>query len=131
MRQVITALIATTCFAFCFNGGTRAQAPNPANGVSVGFRNRTGKAVIVQGFTVINNVQRRGQTLLVPPQGGMAFEANVPNGFRYYTIYDANQTARVFLRDYAVPIQGRDLFFTIEVSPVNPNLFILRPAPNP
>src|SRR5262245_21360953 len=102
MRQVATALIAMTCFTLLPAGAVQAQLPAAVN---VGFRNRTNIPVIVQGYSIVNNVQRRGQTLKIQQQGGLAFESNVPSGYRYYTIYDANQPARVLLRDYPVLIQ--------------------------
>ena len=124
MRQVVTSLIAIACLTLCVAGSAQAQTP----GVTVGFRNNTNVNVIVQGYTVVNNVQRRGQTLKVERQGGMAFESTVPSGYRYYTIYDAKQPQRIFLLNYPVPVKSADLFFTIEVSPVNPGLLVLRPA---
>src|SRR5207249_34780 len=91
MRQVTTALIAMTWLVISVSGSVQAQAAK--GGVSVGFRNRTDTGVIVQGYTIVNNVQKRGQTLPVN-KSGMAFESNVPSGTRYYTIYDANQPSR-------------------------------------
>ena len=105
--------------------GAQAQVPNPA----VGFRNFTDTNVIVQGFTIVKGVQRRGPVLTVNKKGGMAFENNVPQGVRYYTIYDANQPSRILLQDAPMMIQTRDVSFWIETSKLDPQRVVLRIAP--
>lgn len=94
-----------------------AQAQVPP-GVSVGFSNNSQTAVIVKGYTIVNGAQRPG--LLLPmKKGGKAYDTNVPAGLRYYTVYDANNPTRVLLRDHQVPIQNRDTFLNIIMSPLD------------
>src|ERR1022692_639450 len=106
MRQVITALIATTCLAFLASSTVQAQGPNTA---SVGINNKTELNVIIQGYTIVNGSKKYGTPLQLRKSGSKAFESNVPGGVRYYTICDANNQARVLLRDFPVPIQTREL----------------------
>ena len=124
MRQVATALIAITWLALSAVDSANAQPGT----VSVGFKNQTKIDVYVQGTTIVNGSPRRGNNISVPKSGGMAFESNVPTGFRFYTVFDANQPSRILLKDHRVPIQNRDALFTIMTSPTNPNQVILVPA---
>ena len=66
--------------------------------------------VIVQGVSLVNNMQRRGQPILVNP-GKTVWDNNLPAGVRYYTIYDSTQ--RILLRDRPVRVQTTDQFFGI------------------
>ena len=77
---------------FVVAGLTPAQQPGAA---SVGFRNQTNLPILVQGYTIINKTQRPGQILQLKKNGDVAFDANVPGGIRYITIYSANQPAVV------------------------------------
>lgn len=110
MRQVITALIAMTCFLLLLGRPAGAQAPNTA---SVGFSNKTEVNVIVQGYTIVNGSKKYGVPLQLRKNGSKAFESNVPVGIRYYTICDANNQARVLLNNYPVRIQSRDVLLDI------------------
>jgi hypothetical protein len=114
-----------TCF-FVAWGALLAQAPQPGT-VTVGFRNQTNRPIIVQGFTVVNGVQRRGQNLPIN-KNGKAFEVSVPAGTRYYTIYDANQPSRILLSQVPVPIQSRDVTFTIMTTATNPPRIVIVPS---
>src|SRR2546423_8791295 len=91
----------------------RAQAPGPG----IGFRNDLKAPVIVQGVSQVGNMHRRGQPFLVRP-GKTVWDNNVPNGMRYYTIYDANQQ-RIMVREQPVPVQAADQFFVIRLAPGN------------
>ncbi len=64
----------------------------------------------MQGVSLINNMQRRGQPFLVNP-GKTVWDNNVPMGIRYYTIYDANQSSRILLQNQSVRVQNMDQFF--------------------
>jgi hypothetical protein len=107
---------------------TPAQQPGAA---SVGFRNQTNLPILVQGHTIINKTQRPGQILQLKKNGDVAFDANVPGGIRYITIYNANQPAVVLLRDFPIAIQKRDVFFDIMPSPNNPKVLVLVPGTMP
>lgn len=128
MRQALNAFIAMTCLFIVTVNFAPAQVGNPA---SVGFRNRTEVNVIVKGYTIVNGGQRPGPILQLKKTDGKAFETAVPNGIRYYTIHDANNPARVLLRDHPVPIQGRDVVLDIVPVPGQPNRVMLVPATAP
>src|SRR5438270_8926648 len=79
----------------------RLGAQGQPAGPGIGFRNDLNAPVIVQGISVVNNMQRRGQPFLVKP-GTTVWDNNLPkNSTRYYTIYDAN-LQRLLLRDQNV-----------------------------
>jgi hypothetical protein len=86
---------------------SQGQVPGPG----IGFRNDLKTPVIVQGMSLVGNMQRRGQPFLVGP-GKTVWDNNLPMGIRYYTIYDANQQ-RILLRDSMVRVQTADQFFVI------------------
>ena len=88
-----------------------AQVPGPG----IGFRNDLKAPVIVQGVSVINKVQRRGQAFRVEP-GKTVWDSNLPLGIRYYTVYDAN--TRILLPNQAIPVV--DQFFSITINVGNP-----------
>jgi hypothetical protein len=134
MRQVIIAFAAMTCLLLVYADCSQGQLPQPAQpqpGVSIGFRNRSEYNVLVKGYTIVNGMQKPGQILQMKKSGGMAFEANVPVGVRYFTIYNANQPAIILMQNFPVSIQNRDVFFEIVPSPANPKLLILVPATMP
>jgi hypothetical protein len=116
MKQVITALIAMTCLFVSAVNSAHAQSPPTA---SVGFQNKTELNLIMQGYTVVNGSKKYGTPLPMRRNGGRAFESNVPAGVRYYTVCDANNQARVLLRDYAVPVQARELLLDVIRTPGN------------
>jgi hypothetical protein len=105
-RGVLLALIAL------------AAAPVAAEAAGICFQNDTNIAIVVQGETVVNGMLRRGQPLLIQPRK-MAWDANVPNGTRRVTIYDANQPTRV-LGWFLIRCEGDDKAFTVLMVPVPP-----------
>ena len=82
-------------------------------GPGIGFRNDLKVPVIVQGVSLVGNMQRRGQPFVVNP-GKKVWDNNLPMGMRYYTIYEANQQ-RILLRDRPVRILTADQFFAIRL----------------
>ena len=80
--------------------------------VSVGFRNDTATAVMVQGASKVNNVPRRGQPFAVAP-GKINYDNNVPLGVRFVTIYYAAQPSKILLSNGPVFVQGRATMFAI------------------
>lgn len=96
----------------------------------IGFRNDSKVAVIVQGWSVVNNMPRRGQPLLIQPDKRV-WDNNVPPGIRYYSVYDANQPSKVLLRDFPVPVGTNDQFFAIRPVPSNPSRVLLQREPLP
>jgi hypothetical protein len=95
------------------------------NGPAVGFRNELKVSVVVQGYTVVNGMAKRGQLILIAP-GKIGVENNVPAGApRYYTVYDLKNN-QVYLANIAVPVQNDDLALAIR-NPA-PNVFKLDPA---
>ncbi len=118
MRQVITALTAMTWLVLFGSGPIEAQVPKA---VSVGFANRTEMDVVVQGYSLVNNVKRAGPTIKLDKNGGKNFETNVPPGnYRYYTVWDAN--FKVLLRNYQVLIPNRNALFEIRTSATDPKV---------
>ena len=103
-----------TCVAVlaAFPSAARAQK----GGVAVAFRNEMKTPVIVQGWTVVGGMQKRGMAILIPP-GKTVGEINVPAGIRYYSVYDANMANLDFIRDLPTPIMGSDLGFAIRGVP--------------
>ncbi len=124
MRQALTALIAMTCFIACAWQPAQAQVPKT---VSVGFVNKTEMNVHVKGYTIVNGVQRGGAIFQVEKSGGLGFESNVPNGVRYYTVYDTN--FKILLRDHAAPVQNRNLSLLIVPVPGQPNRVMIVAGP--
>ncbi|MBI1833079.1 MAG: hypothetical protein HYR84_16690 [Planctomycetes bacterium] len=123
MRQVVTAFVAMTCLALFAPDNAWGQVPKT---VTVGFRNQTNSDLLVQGFTIVNGVQRLGQPVTIR-KGGIAFELNVPPGVRFYTIVDAKSPVRPLLLREPVTIQNRDASFTIMPSPNDPKRVVLVP----
>jgi hypothetical protein len=105
-RLALAALVLLTLFL------PWQDAQGQAPGAGIGFRNDLKTPVIVQGVSVVNNMQRRGQPFLVNA-GKTVWDNNLPPGTRYYSIYDANQASRILLRDRAVRVQTADQFFGI------------------
>jgi hypothetical protein len=112
-------MLATACFVLPLGDVLGQQLP------TVGFRNESGRPIIIQGYSIINGVQRRGTPLLLP-MGRAAFDSNVPPGIRFYTIYDGAQPSRVLLRDFQVPIRS-DLLLSVRPSLQHPLLVDLAP----
>lgn len=106
-RGVLLALIALVA------------VPVAADAAGICFQNDTNAAILVQGETVVNGMLRRGQPLLIQPRK-MAWDANVPNGRRWVTIYDANQPTRVLGR-FQIACEGNDKAFSIFAVPVPPS----------
>jgi hypothetical protein len=104
-----------------------AQKPGDTPTVNISFRNDTNTPVLLQGYTIVKNFQRRGQPLLIR-EGKSSFDNNVPAGVRFITIVDYNQPNRVLLRDAAIPVApSRDLQIVIRPAPGNPHRVILLP----
>lgn len=110
--------------------GLDAPAQGPQRPLAIGFRNDVKITVIVQGATVVNGMQRRGQPLRIEPTKA-GYDINLPPGIRFITIYDANQPSRVLLRDLPVPVGQGDLFFAIRSAPGGQARVILVPDKNP
>ncbi len=148
MRRVLTLYAVVTCLAFGWELSSFAQPPVPKGGggpvpntlqpgngpfnprpglglmpTSVGFRNETKNAIVVQGFTVVKGIERRGQPVLLPPNRSN-FDMNVPMGIRVYSVYDANQPANILLREFPIPIKGNDLLFSIKSQGANKVQFV-------
>ncbi len=116
MKLIATTILAICCAIAWPTANARAQGSST---VAVGFRNRTDYNLLVKGYTVVNGVQRSGPSLAMKKTDGMAFETNVPTGTRYFTVYDANNPQRVYLRDFPVFVQNRDVFINIIQSPTD------------
>jgi hypothetical protein len=114
MRSVASTVtvVALILFGSCASG---QQMRGQAAGPGIGFRNDLKVPVIVQGVSLVNNMQRRGQPFVVQP-GKTVWENNLAMGLRYYTIYEGNQQ-RILLRERPVPIQTKDQFFAIRHVP--------------
>jgi len=84
-------------------------------GPGVGFRNDLKVPVIVQGVSIVNNMQRRAQPFVVQP-GKTVWDNNLPMGRRFYTIYEAS-SQRILLKEQQVLIQTpADQFFSIRLA---------------
>ena len=112
MRRVVIALLAITSLALA------RPTPAAAQGVSVVFRNESPVPIIVQGWSLVNGVQRRGAPVPIPPTRNNV-DIHVPLGLRSYSVYHANQPALVLLRDFPVPVDG-NLILIVRPSRQNP-----------
>jgi hypothetical protein len=74
----------------------------------LGFRNDLKIPIIVQGESLVNNVLRRGQPLLIQP-GKVAWDTNLKPCDRFISVYDARMPTRVLLRRYPVRFLGGDV----------------------
>jgi hypothetical protein len=104
-----------TCLALLAPNSVQAQ-----NFPSIGFKNESPVPVIVQGYSIIGGIQRRGMPIAIHP-GRVGFDLNVPPGPRFYTIYNGNQPALILLRDFPIPPRPGDVLFIVRPSRVNPN----------
>jgi hypothetical protein len=107
------------------NGPGPVQKSVPT--VAVAFRNDLDKPIIVQGFSVVNGFQRRGQPIPVPA-GKVNFDNNVPIGVRFITVFDGTQPSRVLARNVRIPVEpGRELRVLIRFAPNNPDQILVVP----
>jgi hypothetical protein len=113
-----TCLAILTCLA-------PAAADAQFGGSAVAFRNEMKTPVIVQGYTFVGKMPKRGMAIVVPP-GKTLLDINVPVGIRVYTVYDANMPSVVLIKDFPVPIKGMDLSLVIRGVPPK---VTLEPAP--
>lgn len=120
----------STAGQVCAQGKPQSKQPMPS--IGIGFKNDFKVAIIVQGWSNVDGQQRRGQPLLINP-GKTAWDNNVPSapGKRFYTIYDANQPSKVYLRDFAVPVGLADQFFGVQPVPGNTSRAALQKQPVP
>jgi hypothetical protein len=123
MRRVVNACIAASCIALF--AGLAQTAHAQFGGAAVGFRNELRTPIIVQGLTVVNGMQKRGQAIVILP-GKAGFDYNVPVGPRFYIVCDANQPNLVWLRNVPIAVMGQDINFAIRG--VAPKVFI-QPVP--
>ncbi|MCI0376555.1 MAG: hypothetical protein L0215_03000 [Gemmataceae bacterium] len=119
IRRAISLTLVLFIGGLLLSGGeSRAQGKpqpkQPAVSTGIGFKNDFKVAIIVQGWSIVDGQQRRGQPLLINP-GKVAWDNNIPSpGKRFYSIYDANQPSKVYLRDFAVPVALVDQFFAVQ-----------------
>ena len=124
MRLLLVWKICLGALALALIPGT-SHAQNPNQAVTLSFRNDTKAPVIVQGWTLVNNMPRRGQAIVVNP-GKTLSDKSLPAGTRYISVYDANQPTRVYMRDQRVEVQrNADLLFSIRPHATVPQRVIL------
>jgi hypothetical protein len=80
----------------------------------------------VKGYSILppGNIKVAGPIIPIK-KGGMAFEAKVPAGIRYYTVYDVINPTQILLQDHAVLIGNRDVPLVIMTSPLNPTRVVI------
>jgi hypothetical protein len=123
MKQVATALIAMTCFALLALQQCQAQQPKM---VQVSIMNHSDVPINVQGYTTFAaGVKRNGNIFQMKKKGGGAIEPVHAGTTRYYTIYDANQPARVLLRDFPINVPNRNIVLKVLPSPTNPKELVI------
>jgi hypothetical protein len=96
--------------------------PAAASADGLGFRNDLKIPIIVQGESVVDNVLRRGQPLLIYP-GKVAWDTNLKQGDRWISIYDARLPNRVLLRRYPIRFLGGDIPHAVVPLPVPATAF--------
>jgi hypothetical protein len=125
MKQVATALIATTCFVFLSWQPSQAQQPKA---VQVQITNLTGMDISVQGHTIVNGQPQRGNLLPIKKKVGVAFEKVHAGTTRIYTIYDPLRQQVILLQNPSVNVPNRDIVLKIMPSPTNPKMLVIVPA---
>jgi hypothetical protein len=146
MRRLTYTLLLAAAGMLALAGSTgSAQAPPATNPqpkkpglqskniptVSIAFRNELKTAIIVQGHSIVNGMQRRGQPIFINA-GKTNFDNNVPVGARFVTILDATQPSRVLLSNFQIPVPpGRDLQLLVRPATNNPNRIALAPDNGP
>ena len=113
MRSLRRSLALVALMLTGVSHGQQAEAQAP--GAGVGFRNDLKVPIIVQGVSIVNKMQRRGQPFVVQP-GKTVWDNNLPPGDRFYTIYEATQQ-RVLLRNQQVRVVNVDQFFGVRPVP--------------
>lgn len=113
MRRIVIALAAITSLALAL------PTPAAAQTATIVFRNDSPVPIIVQGWSLVGGVQRRGAPISIPPTRTNV-DIHVPPGPRFYSVYNANQPALVLLRDFPVPVDG-NLILVVRPSRQNPN----------
>ncbi|MEI7685095.1 MAG: hypothetical protein WCL32_08720 [Planctomycetota bacterium] len=95
------------------------HAPAQGPGTAIFFRNDTKTAIIIQGYSAVGGMIRRGQPIVVSPgHGGGDF--NIPPGTRIYTVYDANQPSRILAKDVPLVIPaGANIIASVRNLPNN------------
>jgi hypothetical protein len=97
-----------------------------AGAVVVTFRNEMMTPVIVQGYTIINGMPKKGMALVVRP-GKTVSDNNVPPGtVRFYSVMDANRPAIEYVRNLAVPVGRQDINLLIRGVP--PKVIVTKAA---
>src|SRR5262249_13992936 len=128
MRLVLASKICLGIVALALlPRSAQAQIPNKNQNKAVGqsFRTDAKAAVIVKRWTLINNMPRRGQAIVVNPGKTLA-DKSLPAGTRYISVYDANQPTRIYVRDQRIDVpRSADLTFSIRAHPSNPQRMIL------
>jgi hypothetical protein len=100
----------------------RAQA----GAVAVTFRNEMMTPVIVQGFTVVNGMQKAGMALVVRP-GKTVSDNNVPaSTIRFYRVVDANRPAVEYIRNLPLAVGRQDIDLLIRGKP--PKVIVTKAA---
>ena len=122
MRFALSAFVVMTCVLLYTADTARGQVQQ---GVTVQFANNSHTGVIVKGYSILpGNIKVAGPIIPIK-KGGLAFEAKVPAGIRYYTVYDAVNPTQILLQDHAVLIQNRDVPLVIMQSPIMPNRVVI------
>jgi len=88
--------------------------PGPAAAAGIGLRNDLNVRVVVQGASVVNNVVRRGQPLVIDP-GKTLWDTNLPMGKREIIVY-AVQPNRILCRK-VIDFQNQDMMLHIVTVP--------------
>jgi hypothetical protein len=107
--------------------------PAAASADGLGFRNDLTIPIIVQGESVVSNVLRRGQPLVISP-GKVAWDTNLKPCDRWISVYDARMPSRVLLRRYLIRFPGGDVPYAVMPLAVPPTAFPrvkLTPLPMP
>lgn len=111
MRRVVSASLIATCFALwaCAAPVARAQA----GAVAVGFRNELKTPVIVQGYTIINNMKKYGRAMVIAP-GKVDAEAIPAGTVRFYTVVDGNRPNQIqHIQNVPIRIGNQDVLLGI------------------
>jgi hypothetical protein len=92
---------------------TLGTVPALAGPPTIGYRNDTKVAVVVQGLSIINNRLRRDRVHILQP-GEVAYDTVAIAGNRLVVVADAKQPTRTLFQG-TIPFARNDQFFSIRI----------------
>ena len=89
--------------------------PNTAQATGIGFYNNTRSRILVQGYSIVNRMIRKGPVLVIDP-GRTVFSIYVPQGFRTITIADGLDPNRILFNG-VIAVGPLDMLLSVHPLP--------------